>query len=143
MNASRIYHLVYVSTATQPFSRQQLVELLEKSRINNAKVGVTGLLLYKDGVFIQVLEGARDAVQQVWERISRDPRHSVGTTLQTGETNFRQFPDWSMGFRDLDDPAVQQLPGFSDFMNRPVTGPGVKVDPKRILQLLEIFRDQI
>ncbi len=143
MNAPRIYHLVYVSTATQPFSREQLVELLEKSRTNNAKAGVTGILLYKEGFFIQVLEGPREAVQQIWERISRDPRHDVGATLQTGETNFRQFPEWSMGFRDLDDPTLQKLPGFSEFMNRPLNGPGVRMDPKRILQLLEIFRDQL
>lgn len=143
MNAPSIYHLVYVSTATQPFSREQLLQLLEKSRTNNAKVSVTGLLLYKDGFFIQALEGPRDAVQQVFQRISQDPRHDVGATLQTGDSNFRQFPDWSMGFRNLDDPALRQMPGFSDFMERPGTGPGVRMDPKRILQLLEIFRDQL
>jgi hypothetical protein len=143
MSTPPIYHLVYVSTATRPFSREQLIELLAKSRTNNAKVGVTGLLLYKDGLFIQVLEGPRAAVEQVFQRISQDPRHDVGATLQTGETNFRQFPDWSMGFSDLDDPAVRQLPGFSDFMNHPLAGPGVKMDPKRIMQLLEIFRDQL
>ena len=70
-----MYQLVYVSTATEPFSSEELTRLLETSRKNNTADGVTGMLLYHDGNFFQVLEGDRDAVIGVFRRVERDPRH--------------------------------------------------------------------
>ena len=72
--------------------------LLEHARRNNEKAGVTGMLLYKDGNFMQVLEGEERVVQALSAKIGRDPRHEKMVTLLEGPLAEREFSDWSMGF---------------------------------------------
>ena len=69
--------LVYVSSAVKLFSDEELVQLLEASRENNSKIGVTGMLLYKEGNFMQLIEGPEESVRSLHAKISIDPRHSV------------------------------------------------------------------
>lgn len=134
-------HLVYLSSATHLFSKQELLDLLQKARSNNHQLNVSGMLLYKDGNFIQVLEGEAAQVRPLFETINRDPRHSGVIVLLDEEISERQFPDWSMGFRDLSDKAVQSLPGFSQFMNQADNLQRLKEDPTGCLDLLNFFRE--
>ena len=60
-----MFHLVYASSALQPFTKPELQALLEQARQKNAKLGVTGMLLYKDGNFMQVLEGEKETVRKL------------------------------------------------------------------------------
>lgn len=69
------FQLVYVSSATTLFSQAELIALLESSRQKNAMAGLSGILLYHDGNFMQLLEGAESSVQSTYESIARDPRH--------------------------------------------------------------------
>ncbi len=135
-----MYYIVYVSAATEPFSKPALLELLNKARQNNQRLDITGLLLYKDGDFIQLLEGERTAVEALFKTISTDPRHAGTIVLIEGETDKRLFTDWSMGFRDLSDPEVQKTPGFSQFMNKPLSAQGFADDPNGCLELLALFK---
>ena len=135
-----MFFLVYVSSATRPFSGEDLRVLLETCRKNNAELGVTGMLLYKDGNFMQVLEGDEGAVRGLYEKIAADPRHSGEITLQQGFAEGRQFPDWSMGFRDLDSPEAHADPGYSEFLNAPLTGREFSGDPSRAQKLLITFK---
>ena len=64
-------------------------------------------MLYKDGNFMQVLEGAKGAVHGLYEKIAADPRHGGEITSQQGFAEGRQFSDWSMGFRNLDSPEAR------------------------------------
>ena len=68
-------HLVYVSTACEPIGDEELAELLEQTRAQNERQSITGMLLYKDGRFIRLLEGQEDDVQDIFEKIRRDERH--------------------------------------------------------------------
>jgi hypothetical protein len=120
--------------------RGDLRVLLETCRKNNAELGVTGMLLYKDGNFMQVLEGDEGAVRGLYERIAADPRHGGEITLQQGFAEGRQFPDWSMGFRDLDSPEASADPGYSEFLNAPLTGREFSGDPSRAQKLLITFK---
>ena len=113
-----VYHLAYVSTETEPFSQIDLVELLAVARGANAERGVTGLLLYREGCFYQVLEGNEFAVNKTFNDIERDPRHQDVQVLFKGESESREFPDWQMGFLNLDGIEVDALSGFSDFLSR-------------------------
>src|SRR4051812_26378365 len=97
-----LIHLVFVSSATPPFSQADLLALLEISCCNNEAVGITGMLLYRDGNFMQVLEGEESAVTATHDRISRDRRHDGLITMLKGPIAKRNFGDWSMGFRNLD-----------------------------------------
>lgn len=135
-----LFFLVYVSSATRPFSRSDLEELLATSRDNNARAGITGMLLYKEGNFMQVLEGEEEAVRAVYDKIGEDPRHRGEITLQEGFTEERQFPDWSMGFRDLLSPETRSVPGYSEFLNTPLTGQEFSEDPSRAQKLLLTFK---
>ncbi len=135
-----MFFLVYISSATQPFSVDDLSTLLAVSRKNNAELGITGMLLYKDGNFMQVLEGDEGAVRGLYARIEADPRHDGEITLQQGFAEGRQFPDWSMGFRDLNSPEESSSPGYSEFLNVPLTGQEFSGDASRAQKLLLTFK---
>lgn len=135
-----MHYIVYVSAATKPFSKSELLELLAKARENNQRLGVTGLLLYKDGDFIQLLEGEASAVKALFSTIQRDSRHACSTVLTEGEAEGRLFSDWSMGFRDLSDPEVQATPGYSQFMNTPLVAESFANDPQGSMTLLSLFK---
>lgn len=76
----------------------QVRGILAASRANNARDGITGGLLFSKGCFAQVLEGAPEPVQAVFERIQCDGRHSDVVVLEAGAVSERMFPDWSMAF---------------------------------------------
>jgi hypothetical protein len=135
-----VYFLVYVSSAVKLFAREELVRLLRKSRANNARNGITGMLLYKDGNFMQILEGEQAAVVETYARISGDRRHRNQIVLLRGEEDERQFPEYKMGFYDLNSPEVHGLPGYSEFLNSPLTGKEFDGDPSRSRKLLLTFK---
>lgn len=102
-NSSDLSQLVYTSSATNryvPFT--DLTSILKGSRERNAKDDITGLLLYRDGSFAQFLEGPSSAVQATFERIAKDSRHRGVIVVLNRDVKKRDFPDWRMGYRDLD-----------------------------------------
>lgn len=95
-------YLLYISSATHEMTDAELIDLLRKSRENNTRDGITGVLLYKGGNFIQYLEGPGSAVLSLHQRIAHDPRHKGMMTLLSGDLAERHFANWSMGFSNLD-----------------------------------------
>jgi hypothetical protein len=97
-----LYRLVYCSRnrilGSAPEVTEELQGILASSRANNARVGITGALLYNAGNFAQVLEGPLTSIEQTFEMIQRDPRHSEVVVIQSGPTETRDFPEWSMAF---------------------------------------------
>ena len=141
-----MYFLVYASTATKLFSPGELLALLEGSRERNHKRGVTGMLLYKDGSFMQVIEGEKPVVEALFKKLSRDSRHHGILTLLKGHETERMFPDHSMGFRDLNSPEVHATPGYSEFLNTPLTSQEFSAQPDgptRAQKLLLVFKKNI
>jgi hypothetical protein len=135
-----MFYLVYVSVAQENVSREDLLDILAKSREANARVGITGMLLYKDGSFMQALEGEETAVRELYARISRDPRHLGVLTLVEGEREDRRFGDWSMGFQDLSSPEARATPGYSEFLNMPLTAEEFSKNPGQCERLLWAFK---
>ena len=105
--------LVYVSTAASLVSIDEIDAILEASRRNNERSGVTGLLLYNGRRFLQALEGNQDAVERTYSRIKADPRHKSLAIVMSRDVDLRMFGDWSMAARraatdkDLDDLKAQ------------------------------------
>ena len=93
--------LLYISNTSADFPQSELDDILAASRRNNAARDVTGMLLYLDGAFLQVLEGPNDAVEEIYARIRRDKRHWDCQTLLNSGNAPRAFANWSMGFREL------------------------------------------
>jgi hypothetical protein len=135
-----MFQLVYVSSAVTPFSKLELNALLLQARQKNTKLDVTRMLLYKDGNFVQVLEGEKEAVTSLTAVIERDSRHTGVLVILRGKTEERLFPDWSMAFRDLTDPNVKLTPGYNDFLNTPLTEAEFAREPNRCLKLLLLFK---
>jgi hypothetical protein len=135
-----MFHLVYLSSATSLLSKPQLLELLAKSRDNNVRAGITGLLLYKEGNFMQVLEGEEREVLATHSRIECDSRHKGLITLLSESIPERRFPGWSMSLRDLASPEVRSTPGFSEFLNTPLTGQEFSSQPRACERLLLSFK---
>lgn len=120
-----LVRLIYASEMTQPMSMPALVGLLEKARPNNARLGLTGMLTFGNGQFLQALEGSPVAVNRLYARLLRDPRHVNAMLLAYGPVNSRAFGRWAMGFHrwgegvgsgpedfhpmDMDPPAALEL----------------------------------
>lgn len=136
------YSLLYVSSATHPFSASDLATLLQRARERNTSADITGMLLYKDGNFMQLLEGDEQAVNELYRRIATDPRHGGAITLLKGLVTERSFADWSMGFRDLTAGSAD-IPGYSSFMNTALTSDEFVSQPSAARKLLLMFRSRM
>ena len=97
-----LYRLVYYShnhiTGGNEALEPELAQILEKSRQNNARDGITGALLFNSGCFAQVLEGPLEVVEAAFERIQQDDRHGEVSLLALEPVEQRSFPNWAMGF---------------------------------------------
>jgi hypothetical protein len=140
MACVQLYFLIYVSIASTQFGTEGLLEILRVSRERNALDQITGLLLYKDGMFMQLLEGPEDAVRATYGRIVRDERHRHPTVVIEGETAARDFADWSMAFHDLADETVRSTPGFSRFLDKDFRHSEWASNPSEARNLLRVFR---
>ncbi len=136
-------HVVYASSAIELFSPHALVELLEACRSNNEKLSVTGMLLYKDGNFIQVLEGEESVIRNLYTKISLDPRHKTLIKLLEEKIEQRDFPNWSMGFKDLTDVDSINIPGYSTFMHAKTKPADFHNNPSNSQRLLLMFRQNM
>lgn len=140
---SRIYYHVYVSSSVNLMSSEELVKLLTVSRNNNSRLGITGMLLHKDGNFIQAIEGPEDEVKKLLNKISQDTRHRGIITLIEGYSETRQFNDWSMGFRELNSAEAKLVPGYSEFLNTPLTEAEFANNLSRCQLLLTTFKNNM
>lgn len=105
-------YLIYISTSVKLMNEAELAQLLEKSRDNNTRNNITGILLYSDGTFIQVLEGELPDIDKTYAIIDKDLRHKNLLVLATGTISTRSFGDWSMGFRSILTEELNQLQGY-------------------------------
>ncbi len=92
-----LVRLMYASRATDSINQEALAAILKKSRLNNPATGVTGVLCYSEGLFLQLLEGGRLPVSQLYNRIANDTRHRDVMLLSYEEIGERKFAGWSMG----------------------------------------------
>ena len=108
--------LVYLSAAMPTLTQGDLEQILYVSRDNNKAAGITGLLLYGRGSFIQVLEGDAGDVDACYDRICRDTRHSALLPVVREPIKARSFGNWSMGYRALkgDERGLESLIDMRD-----------------------------
>ncbi len=93
----KLYNVVYCSRATDMMSERELQDIIATSQANNAKNGITGLLVFGGGMFLQSLEGPRAAVETLMRELYCDPRHDGVVRLQSLEDlRERLYPEWNM-----------------------------------------------
>jgi hypothetical protein len=134
-----VFQLGYASAATEPFSQEELEELLAKARTKNSALNVTGMLLYHEGSFIQILEGPQQVVQSLYAKIAEDPRHTNAMLLFKFEAPERSFDRWTMGFHQLEKSAAKPPPGLNRFLENGASGI-TSEDGEKIRDVLLGFR---
>lgn len=112
----RLYTLGYASTQTRKLTTADLIDLLNEARTFNLGHDITGLLLHRDDSFLQVIEGSKSAVLELYNRIRQDTRHQRVETLFEDYIEEREFSEWQMGFIELGGVDMSLLPGFSTFL---------------------------
>ena len=109
-----MYYLIYISSATELMDETELMALLNSSRKNNKRNDITGMMLYKSGNFMQMLEGEKVVILSLFEKIKQDRRHKNIVEIFSGEELERCFQEWSMGFHNMD--KEQDLPDFDRYI---------------------------
>ncbi len=107
--------LIYVSAQTRELTSLQLQGILETARKRNPAMQITGMLLYHQGSFLQVLEGERSKVEALFAKIETDSRHNKVAKVTTYFMHDRLFSNWSMGFADLTQDQLASIDGLNDF----------------------------
>ena len=119
-----LVRLIYASRSKQPINDALINAILAQSRRNNPDIGVTGVLCVCPGdVFLQVLEGGREAVNTLYATVLRDDRHADVTLLDYEEIAERRFAGWRMGRVDLNKVKTGVLLKYAET---------AKLDPYRI-----------
>jgi Sensors of blue-light using FAD len=117
---SDLYRLMYISSSPRALPDDQIEALLEQSSRNNAAAGITGLLIYIDGHFLQYIEGRKAAVLALATRIEADRRHNGVIRLLEGPCDRRAFSDWSMGYRRLGTAEATPVAGAVNLARQPM-----------------------
>ena len=110
-------NVIYASAASQKLYTLELAKLLQDARKNNEALDITGMLLFHNGSFLQILEGEEDAVEALVAKIKKDPRHKSFNLLLKEEIEERSFENWSMGYVDVSGLA-NQFRGFVDYKSQ-------------------------
>ena len=111
-----LYELLYTSVAKREMSSDELVELLEQSRKKNLRLNITGLLVYQKGEFMQILEGEKETVLELYDTITNDERHTSVKTFWEDFISERGFSRWAMGFVNSENIELSTLKGYSRFL---------------------------
>ena len=137
-----LFEIVYMSRAQSPMAERDLKALLVEARRNNEQLGITGMLLYRNGSFLQLLEGEEKQVTRLYESIRQDPRHARVTQLYSHFLPSRHFADWSMGFVNADSLADEQLPGLSNIMSEGFDPTALQQMKSASVDILLYFKDR-
>ncbi|SEO04592.1 Sensors of blue-light using FAD [Mucilaginibacter gossypiicola] len=114
-------YLVFISTAKKLMSDDELLDLLQSARLKNTENNITGMLLYGEGTFMQVLEGEKEDLQRVYNYIQADKRHRNIIVMLTGMLNERIFSKWSMSFASVNADVLEMIEGYSNPANMTFT----------------------
>ncbi|WP_282126239.1 BLUF domain-containing protein [Marinifilum flexuosum] len=134
-----LIHIVYVSFSRNQLSELKLDELLSEIRPKNLANGVTGLLLYNDEIFIQVIEGELNTIRTLYDLLQKDKRHTNIVKILEERIDQRSFPNWSMGYQKLSKEDSKVLPGFTDVMSSNDIRETLKQSSQAIVDLIVKF----
>ena len=124
-NLGSLFQLVYISEAVEDLSYSDLENILKTARLKNLALNITGILIHREGFFIQLLEGPKDHVKEVMSKIIKDRRHkNLRIIHEWDQVQNRFFTDWSMSFLDGDlatheNSFIQKQNDFYDIIINP------------------------
>ena len=131
-------HTIYTSVIAPSFSEKELEPLLQMAREKNERLGLSGMLLYSERSFFQVLEGPDETVDSLFQKIASDSRHMRVTRIIREPISKKYFDDWTMGFSKVTNGDLQTMPGVNDFFQQGASL--ASIDPGRAKKLLTAFQ---
>lgn len=135
--------VVYISKATQDFDDAALRKILDDSARNNPQANITGMLLYTQKTFLQVLEGDATIVDALINKIQSDPRHHSVEIVIRSSIREREFNNWSMGYRRLQASDAEAMPHFAPFFEAGFDAEKIGVQPGIALDILREMAAQL
>jgi hypothetical protein len=99
--------LVYVSNRNTNCTTGEIEKILASCKQNNPPLNITGVLLYSEAKFIQLVEGEAKVIMSLYDKIKSDPRHSNAMMISYNPIKEKSFPSWHMGTRDISKTDVQ------------------------------------
>jgi hypothetical protein len=141
MGSQTVYQLIYASSAKKDISREEIQAILEVAQSHNPQHGITGMLLYHGGIFLQLLEGEAAQVQELYAKIKGDPRHSNCISLIEAQQNPRIFEKWSMAYREIDTLDLKMVNEILSW-NKIINAAAVK-DNHLILHIFARFKEKL
>ena len=129
------YQTIYFSASSTPMQVDELEDILEQAQSNNSRNGITGALVYIDGSFLQILEGEKDRVQTLMQKISKDFRHETISVLHEGEIAAAAFSEWKMAYVSATPEQIARWAGLSGTTQLPEVWQDIRQDPSRAIQL--------
>ncbi len=137
-----LIRLIYISAATYPPTDQELKNLLMGARERNKHNQITGLLIYKNRTFMQVLEGEQQQVHELFDKIKKDPRNNGMVKLIEQPILKRDFAQWYMGFENLEHYNPEQLPAYVEILDNQLDESKIEAVKGKSLNLLLSFIKQ-
>ena len=134
-----LVHCIYCSASTKTYTPTDLAALLAECRERNSKAGLTGMLLYRDRTFFQVLEGDRQVVEALFEKLALDKRHTRITKIIQEPIEERSFAEWTMGYSKITRKELAEIPGLNDFFAQGRSY--LELGPGRAKALLNAFKE--
>ena len=134
-----MFYLIYVSSVIKLMEEDELLLLLQEAREKNQRLEITGMLLYKEGNFMQMLEGEKNVVLEVYETIIKDVRHKDVITIVTGDIKQRNFENWSMGFSNMD--KAGDFPKYNEYFKKNLTLRSFQDDSKFAYRFITRFNE--
>lgn len=134
--------LTYVSFEAYPMTEADLLKILDTAHKFNPSQNITGMLLFRNGYFIQALEGDDAAVDALYEKIAADPRHRNVMLVARESISRRSFGDWAMGFKNLHELDLTQYEDYIDLLKQPFNDQFFAENPSRAKTLLKLFVEE-
>ncbi len=133
--------LVYVSNRKPMCTQEEIDKIVASCKKNNPALGITGVLLYSDSKFIQLVEGESNVITELYDKIKKDPRHSNTMMVSYGPIKEKSFPSWHMGTRLLTKNEVEFKTDISNddkaVFNKILSGKDE--DGQKVLNILKKF----
>ncbi|MEO6549992.1 MAG: BLUF domain-containing protein [Ferruginibacter sp.] len=136
-----MHTLIYLSASSNLFSDEEMMDILNKSRVNNLRLGITGLLIYHEGSILQILEGEKEVIHALYKKISLDRRHKSVIKLSDKPITERSFADWSMGFKQISNNDWSELKGYLDIDNEKKFSQATNSGSPDVIRLIRSFSD--
>lgn len=135
------YQILYVSKATEQLDSKTINDIVSAANVYNSRNNISGILMFRAGIFLQLLEGEKSQIEALFAKIEKDPRHSNIVRIFSIEENERLFPIWAMAFHEVSDLDIKMVNEFLSW-NKLIAA-AKDLDNNLILHMLSRFKNAL